>query len=145
MKSTPVQIATDAFERIIGDNPNLTMYPVREAGYYDAEMNIPAQDGLKFPMHLILKDGRRLFLVVDPFWGEWFPCTKSRRVKEYRKAVNGLLRGEYRIEIISRNGNAYKASLQAPKKGGWKTVADWGRLHLPFGRKSVSYIQNTDS
>jgi hypothetical protein len=136
------KIANEAFQYIINANPNLEMVIVVEPDDYDAEMNIPAQEGLDFSVHLNLQNTDELHLVVEPFWGEWFPCTEPDRVKEYIAAVNGVLNGSSRIKIISRNGNPVKAILQEPDKEKWQTSFTWSKLHLPLGKISTRYVQN---
>lgn len=136
------QIAIGVFQSIMSTNPSLKMDLVLESRDYDVEMSIPMQKGLNFPIHLNLQNVDELHLVVEPFWGEWFPCTDPKKTKEYEMAVNGVLSGKYRFEITRRNGKAVKALLQAPENGAWKTVFTWGRLHFPFGKKSITHVQN---
>lgn len=136
------QIAIKVFQNIIDANPRLTMDLVVASEDFDVEMTIPVQKGLSFSVHLNLQNLDELHLVVEPFWGEWLPCTDAEIIEDYEKSVNGLLSGEYRIEVSNRNGKPVKALLQAPVNESWKTVFSWGRLHFPFGKKSITYVQN---
>jgi len=54
-------------------------------------MDIPAQPGLSFEVHLNLQNRDELHLVASAFWCEWFPCSNPKKVERYIEAVSGLL------------------------------------------------------
>ncbi|MBO2646361.1 hypothetical protein [Shewanella algae] len=137
-----IEIARETFERIKAANPHLKMEIEESPEYVDLAMKIKKQTGLDFDVYLNLQNDDELHLQFDPFWGEWFPCTESARVSEYEAAVNGVLSGAYRTKIINRRGSPVKALLQAPSVNEWSTVFTWGKLHLPLGAKTISYVQN---
>jgi len=136
-------VGRNAFNNIKNANSNLHMEMVRvEHDYVDLEMNIDVQNGLDFPILMNLQDDA-LHLHVGPFWGEWFSCESPEVVKNFVDAVNGVLSGCYRIKVISRAGKEVKALLQAPSDGSWKLYYTWSKLHWPFGKKTIHYIQNS--
>lgn len=76
------------------------------------------------------------------FWAQWFSCTDATNALKYETAINGVLSGAYRVKAIHRRGVPVKAFLQAPDGDEWVTVFTWGKLHLPIGAITISYIQN---
>ena len=76
------------------------------------------------------------------FWLEWFPCTDTGVVAQYREAVTGLLSGAYRIVEHHIGNLVVKAQLQRPSAGGWQTVGKWTNLGvvLPWPR-SIRVLQ----
>ena len=106
-------------------------------------MDIPAQPGLSFHIHLNLQNLDELHLSASALWVEWFPCTNPKRVEEYFEAVSGLLSGQFRILEHWRGKRAVKANLQCPSHGGWKTIATWSvLLSIPWPPKSLKVVQN---
>ena len=138
-----IHIAKAVFERIKASNSHLNMEIENKPEHVDHAMNINRQPGLDFDVFLNLQNHDELHLLFQPFWGEWFPCTEPKRVEEYEAAVNGVLSGEYRTKVINRKGVPVKGLLQRPNGSEWVTVFTWGKLHFPFGKKTVSYVQNT--
>lgn len=139
------QIAMDAFNSIKNDNPNIRTEISREhCEYVDMEMNIDAQVGLKFSIAMNLQDDT-LHLHIGPFWGEWFSCNSPDVVKKFVDTVNGILSGNYRIKVISKNGVEVKALLQKPNNDTWECIYTWSKLHWPFAKKTIYYIQNKAS
>ena len=98
---------------------------------------MPAQEGLKYPVWLGLQNRDELHFRVGHFWLEWFPCTNPKKLNAYVDAVCGFLSGQYRVLEYVRDGQCYKARLQAPRPEGWVTLGGWTRLHLPvlWGRE----------
>ena len=136
------QTALDIFESLQRQFPNLKMKLGREPKEVDLELLIPAQSGLDFPIELNLQNKDELHLVADVFWCEWFPCTDPDKVSEFATAVIGIISGSNRIEVHKRRGKPIKAILEQLNGDEWFAVATWGTLHLPFGRRSVEYVQN---
>ena len=137
-----IGIARETFERIKAANPNLNMEIEESPQYVELAMNIRKQAGLDFDVYLNLQNGDELHLQFETFWGEWFPCTEPAQVSKYEAAVNGVLSGAYRAKVINRRGSPVKALLQAPSVHEWSTVFTWGKLNLPIGEKTISYVQN---
>jgi hypothetical protein len=140
--SAEYEIGLRVFEEIRAKNPALQMDLDRNPKGMLLEMRIPKQPGLAFTVELNLQNSDELHLVAGPFWCEWFPCFEPAKVEEYMNAVNGLLSGQFRIELHARNGKARKAILQKPVGSSWGEVAVWSRIHWPIGKKSVEYVQN---
>jgi hypothetical protein len=114
-----------------------------DPGDLELAMDIPAQTGLSFRVDLNLQNVDELHLAASALWVEWFPCTNPKRVDEYFEAVSGLLSGQFRILEHWRGKRAVKAELQAPNKGGWKTIATWSvLLAIPWPPKKLKVVQN---
>lgn len=137
-----IKMAREAFERIKATNPHLKMEILENTEGVELAMNVEKQEGLDFDIYLNLQNADELHLQFDSFWGEWFPCAEPARISEYEAAVNGVLSGGFRAKVISRRGQPVKTLLQAPSESGWSTVYTWSKLHLPFGTKTISYVQN---
>jgi hypothetical protein len=140
-----IEIAENSFKRIREANPQLVMEVESSTKGIELEMNVRKQPGLDFDVLLDLQNRDELHLHITPFWGEWFSSTDPVRVKEYESAVNGMLSGLYRLKVINRRGNAVKAILQAPSNSSWRSVFTWSKIHLPIGRKTITYVQNTQN
>lgn len=111
--------------------------------HVELALDIPAQPGLSFKVHLNLQNLDELHLSASALWVEWFPCTNPKKVQEYFEAVSGLLSGEFRILEHRRGKRAVKAKLQAPRNGGWKTIATWSvLLSIPWPPKRHEVVQN---
>jgi hypothetical protein len=123
MKTDQYGIAISTFERIRVAFPALAMNLDLHHKHVDLAMDIPAQPGLSFHIHLNLQNVDELHLSASALWVEWFPCTNPKRVEEYFEAVSGLLSGQFRILEHWRGRRAVKAKLQRP------ATAD-GRLSL---------------
>jgi len=136
------QIAKDAFAAIQGMYPNLKMDIDEGHTQLDLAMNIPAQPGLAFNIHLNLQNEDELHLSAGAFWNSWFPCTDSEIVEKYIDAVTGLISGEYRIREHLKRGQAFRAELQTLRNGQWQTISNWGTWSLPWLRKSFRIMQN---
>lgn len=130
------------FEDIRDTFPTLSMRLEHTPAQADLSLDIPAQPGLIFGIHLTLR-GDELHVTAGAFWMEWFPCSRPDVVQTYREAVCGLLGGAYRIRERHRGGRAFKAELQRPDGTGWRTIATWSRLAWPFPRHTVvKVLQN---
>jgi hypothetical protein len=137
------EIALSTFERIRAAFPWLAMNLDLHPEHVELVMDIPAQPGLSFKVDLNLQNLDELHLAASALWVEWFPCTISRKVDEYFEAVSGLLSGQFRILEHWRGKRAVKAELQAPNKGGWKTIATWSvLLSIPWPPKKLKIVQN---
>jgi len=80
---------------------------------------------------------------VGRFYNEWFPCTKRNKVEKYLDAVTGFLSGKYRIMEHYRGKVCYKAQLQKPEDGGWRTIATWATIWIPLSwKKTLKEIRN---
>ena len=137
-----IKTAREVFERVKAANPHLKMEIEENPAHVELAMHIKTQAGLDFDVFLNLQNNDELHLQFGPFWGEWFPCSEPTRVSEYEAAVNGVLSGNFRTKVINRRGKPVKALLQAPSENEWSTVFTWGKLHLPLGIKTISYVQN---
>lgn len=144
MQTTEFEIALSTFGKLRARFPALSMNLDLRPTHVDVAMDIPAQPGLSFKVHLDLQNRDELHLVASPFWFEWFPCTNSKRVEEYIEAVSGLLSGEFRILEQWRGRRPVKAQLQRPSGGDWETVATWGHVSavVPWPKKTLKVVQN---
>ncbi len=130
------------FTKIQNEFPLLHM-TVHKTAFTKLSMHIPAQEGLKFDVHLNLKNTDELQLSAGIFSCEWYPCTQQKKVDQFLDAVNGILSGEYRILEHYRWKFAVKAQLQIFDNDGWKTVATWGTFHFPWPwKKEYHILQN---
>ena len=95
MRTKQFEIGLSKFEKIRTAFPALTMiFPIFTTKDVDfSAMDIPAQIGLSFPVHLDLQNLDELHLGASKLWVSWFPCTNPQRVVEYFEAVSGLLSG----------------------------------------------------
>lgn len=138
-----LQIALKSFNKIKNANSGLQMSIGEDTNeFIDLEMNIDEQEGLNFPVFLNLQNADELCMIVEPLFGEWFPCSDPVIASKYVESVNGILSGEYRIKVTNRNDRAVKAVLQKPENSSWKTIFTWQTFHLPFGKRTITYIQN---
>lgn len=136
------QIAEDIFRTIQEKNPVLKMEVDEDHSQLDLVMDIPAQPGLTFNIHLNLQNEDELHLCAASFWNSWFPCTDPEVVERYVDAVNGLISGEYRIREHLKGDRAFRAELQVLQDGQWRTISNWGTWSLPWQRKSFKILQN---
>jgi hypothetical protein len=144
MRTKQFEIGLSTFEKIRTAFPALTMNLDFHHKDVDLAMDIPAQIGLSFPVHLDLQNLDELHLGASKLWVSWFPCTNRQRVVEYFEAVSGLLSGRYRILEHWRGRRTVKAVLQRPSGAEWKSVA--GSSHLlsvPWPPKTFRVVQNT--
>jgi hypothetical protein len=143
MQTKQYDIAFSTFERIRAAFPALAMKLDLYPKHVDLAMDIPAQPGLSFDVHLNLQNLDELCVEASAFWFEWFPCTKPKRVEEYFEAVSGLLSGQFRILEHWRGKQLAKAQLQRPSDGGWKTIATrFMLLCIPWPQKTFKVVQN---
>lgn len=142
MKSESVKIAEQAFARIIAGPPELIATP-RLNDPVDVSIDLPVQPGLKHSVWLALQNDDELHFSVGRFWLEWSPCRDAATVDAYTEAVRGFLAGRYRVLEHERNGECFKAELQAPAPQGWETVGTWSKLLVPsFSEAHFNVIQN---
>jgi hypothetical protein len=142
MSTVEFGIAISTFERIRAAFPALTMKLDLHHKQVDLAMDIPAQPGLTFDVHLNLQNRNELHLSASALWVEWFPCTDPKKVENYFEAVSGLLSGQFRILEYWRGSRAVKAKLQRPSNGGWKTVRTYMRLSIPWPPRSRKIVRN---
>jgi hypothetical protein len=136
------EIALSTFDGIRAAFPALTMNLDLHHEHVELALDIPAQPGLSFKVHLNLQNLDELHLSASALWVGWFPCTNPKKVQEYFEAVSGLLSGQFRILEHWRGKRAVKAELQAPSHDGWKTIATSVHLSFPWPRKSPKVVQN---
>jgi hypothetical protein len=106
-------------------------------------ITLPVQPGLSDEVWLCLQNIDELHFSVGHFWLEWFPCTNRDRVYGYLDAVTGFLSGEYRVLEHYRKGRCYKAQLQKPEGGGWRTIGTWFKGWIPWSlKKTTREIRN---
>lgn len=139
-----IRIADYAFTEIQKNFPSLEMR-IHSDDPVDLYMDILRQDGLLFDVKLKLQNEDELYLGAGYFGGEWTPCTDEYRVREYIKAVTGLLSGDCRIVEYYQGDKPVKAELQVLKNDGWRTLSLKYSLTfpLPWLEKSVKVLQNT--
>jgi len=142
MSTVEYGIAISTFERIRAAFPAFTMNLDLHNTQVDLAMDVPAQPGLIFDVHLNLQNRNELHLSASALWVEWFPCTDPKKVEKYFEAVSGLLSGQFRILEYWRGNRAVKAKLQRPSNGGWKTVATYMRLSIPWPPKTPKIVRN---
>ncbi|MGE0269384.1 MAG: hypothetical protein AB7S78_13120 [Candidatus Omnitrophota bacterium] len=113
----------------------------------DLCMDILRQDGLQFDVKLKLQNEDELSLSAGYFGNEWSPCTDEYRVKEYIRAVSGLLSGEFRIVESYQGDKPVKAELQAYGDTGWNTLYLKYSLTfpMPWLEKTTKILQNTNT
>lgn len=136
------EIALRTFERLREAFPALEMTLVREPEYVDLEMEIPAQPGLDFEVHLDLQNVDELHVVAGALWVEWFPCTQPGVADLFFEAVSGLLSGRFRIVEHRRGSRPVKAELQRPAGETWETLATWSTFSWPWPRKISTVLRN---
>lgn len=143
MQTKQFEIALCTFEKIQAAFPALSMKLDLHPAQLDLAMEIPAQSGLPFDVHLNLQNLDELHLSASALWYEWFPCTNPKKVERYFEAVSGLLSGEFRILEHWRGKRPVKAQLQRPSGGGWENVATWLDVSavVPWPRKSYKVVQ----
>jgi hypothetical protein len=144
MQTRELEIALSTFEKLRKQFPSLSMNLDLHHAHLDAAMDIPAQPGLSFKVHLDLQNLDELHLVASAFWCEWFPCTNPKKVDRFVEAVSGLLSGEFRILEHWRGRRWVKAQLQRPNGSDWKTIATSSNLSaiVPWPRKALKVVQN---
>ena len=150
MRASPLQtkqfeIALSTFENLRATFPALSMNLDLRPAHVDLAMDIPAQPGLSFNVHLNLQNLDELHLSASAFWYEWFPCTNPKKVERYYEAVSGLLSGEFRILEHWRGRRPVKAHLQRPSNGDWENVATWLDVSVvvPWPRKTLKVVHNS--
>ncbi|MGA7560979.1 MAG: hypothetical protein WCF61_11965 [Terriglobales bacterium] len=135
-------IARSAFAEIAGRFPALKFVENVDK-HVEISITIPIQPGLSCDVGLGLQNHDELHLYIGHFWLEWFPCTKRDRVDRYLDAVTGFLSGEYRVLEHYRRGRCYKAQLQKPEGGGWRTIGTWFKGWIPWSlKKTTREIRN---
>lgn len=133
------------FEHIRDSFPRLSMRLDEDPPEVDLAMHIPQQPGLAFDMNLNLQ-GDELHLSAGAFWLEWFPCAKADVVEAYRRAVHGLISGDYRIREHHRGGRAFKAELQKMEGDDWQTIGTWSGWACPLPRRTIEKVlQNVNT
>jgi hypothetical protein len=144
MQTREVEIALSTFEILRERFPSLSMNLDLHPAHVDVAMDIPAQSGLCFKVHLNLQNIDELHLVASAFWCGWFPCTNPQKVERYIEAVSGVLSGEFRILEHWRGRRPVKAQLQRPNGSGWKNFATWGDISalVPWPKKTLKVVQN---
>ena len=143
-----LRIANTLFKEIQNEFPDITIELDKEHKHVDLAMEIPVQEGITHGINLNLQNDE-LHLSVANFWNEWFPCTDAEVVADYKKAVIGYIRGDYRLLEYSKGKGVYKSKLQAYENGRWSTVAtSFGYLKITFAsmfsfeKKQTIVIQN---
>src|ERR1700719_2025914 len=112
MSTVEFGIAISTFERIRAAFPALTMKLDLHHKQVDLAMDIPAQPGLTFHVHLNLQNLNELHLSASALWVEWFPCTDPKKVENYFDAVSGLLSGQFRILEYWRGSESKTATAE---------------------------------
>ena len=134
-------IARGVFAEIAKRFPSLKM--VENHGEpVEISITMPVQPGLSHEVWLCLQNQDELGLSAGHFYCEWFPCAKSNRVEKYLDAVTGFLSGEYRILEYYRGTKCYKAKLQMPKAGRWRTTATWATGWPLSFKRTVKELRN---
>jgi hypothetical protein len=111
--------------------------------HVEISITIPVQPGLSCDVGLGLQNQDELHLYIGHLWMEWFPCTNRDRVEEYLDAVTGFLSGRYRVLEHYRRTKCYKAQLQKPENGKWRTIATWTTIWMPCSwKKTFREIRN---
>ncbi len=107
------------------------------------------QAGLNFEVKVEM-DGDELHLTVDgnlvtEVWTEHHPEALAGAIDDIR----GLLDGQYRVVVYSRDNSPVGTELQAPAAGDWEVVGSWweGNLRGIEGRHQLEskVLQNTSS
>jgi hypothetical protein len=137
-------IALSTFKKLQTTFPTLSMNLDLHPAQIDLAMDIPAQPGLTFKVHLDLQNQDELTLVAAGFWYEWFPCTNPKKVERFLEAVSGLLSGEFRILEHWRGKRLVKAQLQRPNRLRWKNIAASMNVTaiVPLPTKTLKVVQN---
>jgi hypothetical protein len=135
-------IARGVFAEIAGRFPALKLVENVDE-HVEISITIPVQPGLSHDVGLGLQNQDELHLYIGHLWVEWFPCTKRDRVEEYLEAVTGFLSGSYRVLEHYRGTKCYKAQLQKPANGGWRTIATWATIWTSWPwKKTLREIRN---
>jgi|SRR5579863_10076449 len=135
-------IARGVFEEIAKRFPSLKMIE-NHGEPVEISITMPIQPGLSHKIWLCLQNRDELGFSAGHFYCEWFPCTKSNCAEKYLDAVTGFLSGEYRILEYYRGTKCYRAKLQKPEGGSWRTVANWATIWIPLSfKKTISELRN---
>ena len=147
MQWKELDIALSTFEKIRSNFPALSMHLDLHHAHVDAAMDIPAQSGLYFDVHLDFQNGDELTLSASKCWYEWFPCTNPEKVDRYIEAVSGLLSGEFRLVEHWRGRRVVMTQLQRPNGRDWKGVATSfnSSAIIPWPPKTLRIVQNNSS
>lgn len=127
-----VRIARQTFEQIETRFPNLSMRIHTEEHEVDLSMEISAQNGLGFDVHLDLQNLDELWLGVKSSFFVWFPCTKPEVVESYISTVGDVLEGRCRIVEHLRGSRLVKSEMQTPDGTAWKTIATCRSYGIPW-------------
>jgi hypothetical protein len=138
------QAGLEAFRRIQKARPDLAMSLDLEPEHVDLTLDIPAQAGLSFPLHLNLQNIDELYLCAGGFVLSWFPCTDASRLEAYVDSVIHVLSGTYRILEYRRGNRVVRADLQAPGDGGWRRIGRYEGFNLlPWPPITHSVLHNS--
>ncbi|HVU09260.1 MAG TPA: hypothetical protein VHG89_12025 [Verrucomicrobiae bacterium] len=126
--------------------PNLqTELKTENLRVIDAELTMPTQNGLSFPISIYLQNDE-LHLHAGNFWCEWFPSHKQEVCDKFVDIVCGLLSGSYRVVEYLRFGSVLKTQIQKPDGSNWELVAWSSRPHIPISwGMRTKIIQNINS
>jgi hypothetical protein len=136
-------IARSVFAEIAKAFPSLKMVE-NQGEPVEISITMPIQTGLSHEVWLCLQNRDELGFSTGHFYCEWFPCTKPDRVEKYLDAVTGFLSGKYRILEHYSGTKCYRAQLQKPEGGRWRTIASWATVWIPLWLgKTVKEVRNS--
>ena len=125
MASSGLEQARTIFAGIQTAFPDLKMQLASDPDF-ELRLDIPAQPGLLFNVHMNFQNEDELHLVVGEFWFSWFPMTKKNVVRAFESAVTGVISGRCRVVEYRRRDRFVGGDLQECSLSSWKTIAKLG-------------------
>lgn len=130
------EIALRIFGIVQARFPRLSLRLAEAHPSVDLALDIPAQEGLAFDLHLNLQNGDELHLAASGFWCSWSPCTDPVTADAFLDGVLGLVAGRCRIVELRQGSRVLKRLLQRPRGGEWETLGTafgWLPVRVPWG------------
>ena len=119
-------------------NPSLLDHPVPQI---DLELAFETQSELVFRVVATLQGDELCMSVGKSFFGEWFPCSDSGVVDQFRSCLVGVLSGNIRLVGYAQRDQVVKARLEECSSGYWQPTATWSKLRWPSLSRSTVRVQ----
>ena len=142
--SEPKSIAREFFGQLSKAHNHLNCSISDTHEYLDLMLDFPAQDGLRFDIHLNLQNTDEIHLEALDLWMCWFPCTDKSVLKHISEILEGLISGHHRIAQKIKKGRVVKAHLEVNRNGRWEKVSSGlMTFKLPtLGKSEMKYTRN---
>ena len=110
----------------------------------DVLFKLPRQKGLSLPISLMLQNLDELHFAGTDWQFCWFPFRDVD--SDFREAVTGFLKGQYRVKEYWRGNRFRGGKLQGPSDSGWQTLASCQEgFSFPWPPSSPRYLVNKRS